>query len=827
MPGSTSPRRRRSLAPRSLAVRLLLPIAGVTAIALGALVFGLGRYAARVAETQAVDALRLIAESRAERVTGMLNARMTTVRTIAASADAERRGGRATPAGAQRAVVDSLMTISLAADPKAISIWMGWEPNAFDGRDSAFAGAPPDRNTHGRFMPAMLRQNGKLVKQDENDEYDTPGAGDWYLQPREAKRELIMEPYWYSYGEGQAPVLETSLSVPVLDSASGRFLGVAGLDVALDDLQKEVAGVRPFGAGFAALVANGGTYVTHPDTTRRAKDVGTAPEDRALKAAVAAGKVLVDRVRSSVVVGGEPVGDAVRVVVPVVVGNTATPWALAVYAPRRVVLAAAHRLQLAALAGGALTLGALAVALLLVVRRIAKPLGDMTAAARRLAEGDTEVRVARTSDDEIGALADALNETAAAQHALAADAARVAAGTLDVPVRSRGAHDTLGTALERVRTTVLALTEATRGLTQAARDGRLDVRGDAAAFDGAFHDLLAGVNASIDAVVAPLRATGAVLGRVAAHDLTHRMAGAFHGELAHAQDALNGALAALERALGDVGTASTNVTTASSGIAADSAALAQGAAEQAAGLAQMAHGLASLDGAAERNAASAGEGRALADAVHASTTLAVDDVRRLGDAVERIERTAAQTTRIVKTIDEIAFQTNLLALNAAVEAARAGDAGRGFAVVAEEVRALAQRSAAAARDTAALIEESVRGAVDGVSLARVAGDRLTDVRARIDGLAGVVAEVATASSEQRDGVRELTTAVGALDTATRVTAERSDSAAASAAALREQAAQLHALVAQFVLTAAPNEAATSVSGTAPRRHRRRRAHATA
>jgi methyl-accepting chemotaxis protein len=170
------------------------------------------------------------------------------------------------------------------------------------------------------------------------------------------------------------------------------------------------------------------------------------------------------------------------------------------------------------------------------------------------------------------------------------------------------------------------------------------------------------------------------------------------------------------------------------------------------------------------------------------------------NAISRIKTSSDETAKIVKTIDEIAFQTNLLALNAAVEAARAGDAGKGFAVVAEEVRNLAQRSATAARNTSALIEESVKNAQGGVSISQEVAEIF---RVIVEGslkVTEVIAEIATASNEQSKGIDQLNVAVSQVNTVTQQNASNSEQSAGAAESLRSQAEDLTKMISTFTLS---------------------------
>jgi methyl-accepting chemotaxis protein len=175
---------------------------------------------------------------------------------------------------------------------------------------------------------------------------------------------------------------------------------------------------------------------------------------------------------------------------------------------------------------------------------------------------------------------------------------------------------------------------------------------------------------------------------------------------------------------------------------------------------------------------------------------AVDEVVRTMGSIHAASR---RIVDIIGVIDGIAFQTNILALNAAVEAARAGEQGRGFAVVAAEVRTLAQRSAAAAREIKELIHDSV-GQVDaGTALASRAGDTMKEVVAGIRQVTDLVGEIAAASSEQTLGMEQVNQAIAQMDRVTQQNAALVEQASASAQAVREQAGGLAQAVGQFKL----------------------------
>ena len=226
---------------------------------------------------------------------------------------------------------------------------------------------------------------------------------------------------------------------------------------------------------------------------------------------------------------------------------------------------------------------------------------------------------------------------------------------------------------------------------------------------------------------------------------------------------------------------------AASQVSAASQSLAQGASEQAASLEETSASIEELSSMTRRNADASRQAQETATATRRAADTGAQQMQTMQSAMQTIKAASEDITKILKTIDEIAFQTNILALNAAVEAARAGEAGAGFAVVAEEVRALAQRCAAAAKETAVKIEHSVTQSQHGVQISAQVAKSFGDIQGGIQQLDKLVAEIATASQEQNQGIGQISTAISQMDKVTQSNAGHAEETAAAAEELSAQA----------------------------------------
>ena len=246
-----------------------------------------------------------------------------------------------------------------------------------------------------------------------------------------------------------------------------------------------------------------------------------------------------------------------------------------------------------------------------------------------------------------------------------------------------------------------------------------------------------------------------------------------------------------DRALQAVSTSLENsaaqTATASGQLSSVSQALAAGCSEQGSSVVQTSAALEEMSTMIRSTADNASRAKDLANQARTAAETGSRTMVAMNEAMTAIEVSSAEVAKIVKNIDEIAFQTNILALNAAVEAARAGEAGAGFAVVADEVRSLAQRSAAAARETADKIDAAIANSRHGSASCRRVGESLSEIAEKVTAADSLVAEIATAAREQTHGIKQIGMAMTQMDGVTRSNAARAEESSSAAVELNSQA----------------------------------------
>ncbi|RBA24547.1 methyl-accepting chemotaxis protein [Herminiimonas fonticola] len=300
-------------------------------------------------------------------------------------------------------------------------------------------------------------------------------------------------------------------------------------------------------------------------------------------------------------------------------------------------------------------------------------------------------------------------------------------------------------------------------------------------------------------VTGPLGQATKVARQLASGDLTARLETKRVDEIGHLLSAINGIGQGLANVVWNIRHGTETLSTATSEIAAGNLDLSSRTEQQASSLEETASAMEEMTSTVKENAANAIQANELA---RTATQVAIKGggvVAEVVNTMDSINQSSKKIVDIISVIDSIAFQTNILALNAAVEAARAGEQGRGFAVVAGEVRNLAQRSSAAAREIKALIEDSVNKVQSGSKLVAHAGTTMDEVVSSIKRVDDIMTEISSASREQSIGIEQVNQAIAQMDQVTQQNAALVEQAAASAEALQSQTTELINVVSIFTI----------------------------
>jgi methyl-accepting chemotaxis protein len=439
-------------------------------------------------------------------------------------------------------------------------------------------------------------------------------------------------------------------------------------------------------------------------------------------------------------------------------------------------------------------------------KAIESTLGEVDSVLGHIARGDFAQRIdlhdKRGSYAQIGQsinnscqqLDDVLGATTRA-------AGQLAAGDLGarLEMTAEGRFEVLRDSINALRHSMGNFIQLQDGALAAAKLGDTTHRIDTSAMQGFQKRLAEGVNELVHLFGEVLDDAGRIMQGLARGDLRERMRGQYQGIYARLASDANSAAQSMSQAIGGINIASQTIRQAASEIAAGNADLSSRTEQQAASLEETAASMEELTSTVRGNAENARSANQLAIGAGDVAERGGKVVRQVVDTMGQINAQSRKIEDIIGVIDGIAFQTNILALNAAVEAARAGEQGRGFAVVAGEVRTLAQRSAAAAREIKGLISETVQKVGTGTELVDSAGTTMAEILSAVKRVTDIMGEISAASAEQTAGIEQVSATVTHMDEATQQNAALVEEATAAARTLEDQANQLGVAVARFKL----------------------------
>ncbi|MBO0129868.1 methyl-accepting chemotaxis protein [Agrobacterium burrii] len=639
---------------------------------------------------------------------------------------------------ADRSKANQLIRNMLAGNPEVLGLWTGWEPNAFDGKDADFVNTEGHDAT-GRFVPYWVRGGDGKISNTALTDYATAGPGDYYQQPFTQKKTVIIEPYPYAI-DGKE-VLLTSISKPVI--VEGKLLGVAGLDLSLQETSQQLSTVRPMGTGFVSLVSGGGKIISHPDAAIMGKSLADGGAETMGWDTLIANPGVEQQMTAQD-------GTLSFVVASPVMLTGDMKWYAIVSVPEDTVFAQLH----AMMRDAALTIVTAAVLLALagwfIARRFIGRITNIIGETAQIAQGNLQLTLKDiATKDEIGDLArslDVLRESNRQKAALEQEAET---------------NRTLG---EQERIT------REREATEEAGNIRFAV--DSLAY---------------------------ALAKLADGDVSCRINEPFVEQLDAVRNDFNGSSGKLQNALLRVSENASGIDSGAHEIKAAADDLARRTEQQAAAVEETAAALEEITVTVKDAASRAHEAGRLVSRTRIGAERSGEVVRQAVIAMERIEKSSNEISSIIGVIDEIAFQTNLLALNAGVEAARAGDAGKGFAVVAQEVRELAQRSAGAAKEIKSLITKSNQQVEEGVHLVGDTGKALDVIVAEVQEINQHVAAIVESAQEQSSGLQQINVAVNQMDQDTQKNAAMVEEMTAASHTLAGEVDALNRLLGQFEL----------------------------
>ncbi|MFZ5969757.1 MAG: methyl-accepting chemotaxis protein [Bacillota bacterium] len=295
-----------------------------------------------------------------------------------------------------REILNSMLEKILKENQEFLGVWTCWETNAFDGKDEEYANQEGHDAT-GRFVPYWYR-DGNNIELTPLVDYETEGAGDYYLIAKNTKSEVILDPYFYEVGGNQ--VLLTSLVVPIIND--NQFLGVVGVDIALSALQEMIMDIKPYETGHASLISNNGTYVAHPNSEKLGQNVeDTGVMKKALEAIKNGQTYTADDYSQTLQ------DNVYRVFVPITIGKTKTPWSISIVIPEEKIVEEANKIRNFSGVISVISLILILAIIFTIAGGIVKPLKKTIGVLKDIAEGEGDLtqRLEVATSDEIGEFA--------------------------------------------------------------------------------------------------------------------------------------------------------------------------------------------------------------------------------------------------------------------------------------------------------------------------------------------------------------------------------------------------------------------------------------
>jgi methyl-accepting chemotaxis protein len=717
-----------------------------------------------------------------------------------------------------REEVNGMLRQILEENPDFLAIYSSWEPNVFDGNDRAYAGKQGYNQT-GRFNTTFARKDdGKIeINAPRENEEETQ---DWYQKPKKNMGDTILDPYFYPIRGKET--LETSLLSPIV--VDGEFLGVVGIDIRIDSLQKQADKFDLYDrTGRLLFISNNGTVAgasSRPDIINKPFQQ-TFPQLAEYLGNIQRNKPAV-----------KFVDDDLVVVEPFTIGETQTNWGAILLVPKsKITMPALYQLGFQVLLGAGLVIIALIV-LWFLASRLAAPIKQAADAANQLSFGVLPNEIPVISEDETGQLAQAMNRMTRYLREMADTSDQVAQGNLDVNVHPRSAQDRFGHSFQRMAEYLQDMARVSDEIAGGNLGVQVRPKSAQDRFGHSFKNMLERTLSLVQSEEERDRIQNSVMkllqevSEVSTGDLTVQaeVTADLTGAIA---DAFNLMLGELRQIIYQVRDTTFQVNQSADRIQAATQELASGSEFQAIqinttseAVQAMVASIQDVSGNAALSAAVAEQSlrtsRKGAEAVHTNIDAMGRIREQVQDTAKRIKRLGERSQEIgtsIQLIQDIADRTSMLALNAAIQAANAGEAGRGFVVVAEEIEGLSERTTNAAKQIGSLVqgiqretnevvasmEDTTSRVVNGSALASEAGAALQEIESVTQQLAVLIQSISEAAQTQAKGSHDVAQSMTQISRVTRQVELGATQVASSARQLVTQAEALRGSVVAFKL----------------------------
>jgi len=686
----------------------------------------------KLAEKQAKEIIQVSASNYADNTKMYLENALKSARILANAYKELKKQGLA-----DRKTFDAMIKSVLINNPEFLCTWTIWEPEALDGLDKKYANTTGYDIT-GRFAPSYYREGSEVLRQPPTIDYTIEGVGDYYLVPKKTKEETITEPYYYSYtGDEKDNIYETSIMVPIMDE--DKFLGVVGIDISLEELNKKIAELKLNKTGHSKIISNKGLIVADINPELVGK---TASEFNKQELYNEKNAILTGNKYNTTQYNDDLKTDALVCYAPIFVGNTKTPWTYVMIISKDEALAEATKSFYFSIIMSIIGLSSLALVVWYISSAINKIITSITKETTHLLDAANSGK---------------LNERGNAEN-------------INPDFRSiiYGINNMLDAVINPLNVAASYLERISKG----------DISEKITAeYKGDFNTIINNLNLLIDAfnnIVNKMKL-------VANGDLTVKLA--MRSEKDELMHTLMDMVKSVAEVVNQVQTTADSIALASQEMSSTAQNVSQGASEQAAAAEEVSASMEEMGANIQQNSDNAQQTEKIA-------AKAAEDIiqgsQNVSQTLESMKKIAAK----ISIINDIAFQTNILALNAAVEAARAGEHGKGFAVVAAEVRKLAERSQVAAGEIDLLSSSSVEVAERSVKL-------LESIVPDIQKTARLVQEITASSMEQNSGAEQINSAITQLNQVTQQNAAAAEEMATGTEELSSQAEQLKEMIAFF------------------------------